>query len=104
MRTALALLLMLAGACGTAEPVARAPAPTATREAAPVDAGVGADASRRRHPGEDFATKHMVYEEDEDGGVAPADHHEMLWGDYIDKRGKPAVGWHSHHPATGNAR
>ncbi len=34
----------------------------------------------------------------------PHHHNEMLWGDYIDKQGKPAVGYHSHDPVTGNAQ
>lgn len=34
----------------------------------------------------------------------PHDHTEMLWGDYIDKQGRAAVGYHSHDPVTGNAR
>jgi len=34
----------------------------------------------------------------------PHHHTEMLWGDYIDKQGKPAVGYHSHDPVTGNAQ
>jgi hypothetical protein len=34
----------------------------------------------------------------------PHSHTEMLWGDYIDKQGKPAVGYHSHDPVTGNAQ
>jgi hypothetical protein len=34
----------------------------------------------------------------------PHHHVEMLWGDYIDRQGKPAVGYHSHDPVTGNAQ
>jgi hypothetical protein len=34
----------------------------------------------------------------------PVNHTEMLWGDYMDKQGNPAVGWHSHDPVTGNAQ
>jgi hypothetical protein len=42
---------------------------------------------------------HMAFDEN---GI-PHLHHEWLWGDYIDKQGKPQVGYHSHDPATGNA-
>ena len=34
----------------------------------------------------------------------PTNHTEMLWGDYVDKQGNPAVGWHNHDPVTGNAQ
>ena len=34
----------------------------------------------------------------------PVNHTEMLWGDYLDKQGNPAVGWHSHDPVSGNAQ
>ena len=43
---------------------------------------------------------HMTFDEH---GI-PTNHSEMLWGDYIDKHGSPAVGWHSHDPVTGNAQ
>jgi hypothetical protein len=43
---------------------------------------------------------HMTFDEN---GI-PVNHSEMLWGDYIDKQGNPAVGWHSHDPVTGNAQ
>jgi hypothetical protein len=43
---------------------------------------------------------HMSFDEQ---GI-PVNHTEMLWGDYIDKQGNPAVGFHSHDPATGNAQ
>jgi hypothetical protein len=43
---------------------------------------------------------HMTFDEH---GI-PVNHTEMLWGDYIDKQGNPAVGFHSHDPATGNAQ
>ena len=43
---------------------------------------------------------HMSFDE---SGI-PVNHTEMLWGDYIDKQGNPAVGFHSHDPATGNAQ
>jgi hypothetical protein len=43
---------------------------------------------------------HMTFDEN---GI-PVNHTEMLWGDYIDKQGNPAVGWHSHDPVTGNAQ
>ncbi len=42
---------------------------------------------------------HMTF----DATGIPQNHTDMLWGDYIDKQGKPAVGWHSHDPVTGNA-
>ncbi len=34
----------------------------------------------------------------------PISHTDMLWGDYIDRQGNPAVGFHSHDPAHGNAQ
>lgn len=34
----------------------------------------------------------------------PHSHSDMLWGDYIDKQGRPAVGYHSHDPVHGNAQ
>lgn len=43
---------------------------------------------------------HMTF----DAHGIPSNHHEMLWGDYIDKQGHPAVGWHSHDPVSGNAQ
>jgi hypothetical protein len=43
---------------------------------------------------------HMTF----DANGIPTNHLEMLWGDYIDKQGHPAVGWHSHDPVTGNAQ
>jgi hypothetical protein len=43
---------------------------------------------------------HMTF----DATGIPANHTDMLWGDFIDKQGKPAVGWHSHDPVTGNAQ
>ena len=43
---------------------------------------------------------HMTF----DSHGIPSNHHEMLWGDYIDKQGNPAVGWHSHDPVSGNAQ
>ena len=43
---------------------------------------------------------HMTFDE---SGI-PVNHTDMLWGDYIDKQGNPAVGWHSHDPVTGNAQ
>jgi hypothetical protein len=43
---------------------------------------------------------HMTFDEN---GI-PVNHTDMLWGDYIDKQGNPAVGWHSHDPVTGNAQ
>jgi hypothetical protein len=39
---------------------------------------------------------------DENG--IPTNHSDMLWGDYIDKQGNPAVGFHSHDPVSGNAQ
>jgi hypothetical protein len=42
---------------------------------------------------------HMSFDEN---GV-PIAHTDMLWGDYIDKQGNPAVGFHSHDPVHGNA-
>lgn len=61
------------------------------------------------HPGGDLAHGglkaevqgyHMSFDE---SGI-PVNHTDMLWGDYIDKQGNPAVGWHSHDPVTGNAQ
>lgn len=43
---------------------------------------------------------HMSFDE---SGI-PTNHTDMLWGDYIDKQGNPAVGWHSHDPVSGNAQ
>ena len=43
---------------------------------------------------------HMTFGDD---GI-PIEHTEMLWGDYVNQQGDPAVGWHSHDPTTGNAR
>lgn len=43
---------------------------------------------------------HMSFDE---SGV-PVSHTDMLWGDYIDKQGNPAVGFHSHDPVAGNAQ
>jgi hypothetical protein len=43
---------------------------------------------------------HMTF----DANGIPTNHVEMLWGDYIDRQGHPAVGWHSHDPVTGNAQ
>jgi hypothetical protein len=42
---------------------------------------------------------HMSFDEN---GI-PISHTDMLWGDYIDKQGNPAVGFHSHDPVSGNA-
>lgn len=39
-----------------------------------------------------------------DANGIPTNHTELLWGDYIDKQGNPAVGWHSHDPVSGNAQ
>jgi hypothetical protein len=92
------LLLIGIGACGRA---ARPPDPRV--DLAPLDAGVAADASRRAHPGPDHGAKHVILDE-LDGGVAPVNHGELLWGDYVDRQGRAAIGWHSHDPVTGNAR
>ncbi len=43
---------------------------------------------------------HMTF----DATGIPVNHADMLWGDYIDKQGQPAVGWHSHDPVSGNAQ
>ena len=43
---------------------------------------------------------HMSFDEN---GI-PTNHTDMLWGDYIDKQGNPAVGFHSHDPVSGNAQ
>lgn len=43
---------------------------------------------------------HMSFDE---SGI-PVQHTDMLWGDYIDKQGNPAVGFHSHDPVSGNAQ
>jgi hypothetical protein len=42
---------------------------------------------------------HMSFDEN---GI-PISHTDMLWGDYIDRQGNPAVGFHSHDPVSGNA-
>jgi hypothetical protein len=39
-----------------------------------------------------------------DANGIPTNHVELLWGDYVDRQGNPAVGWHSHDPVTGNAQ
>jgi hypothetical protein len=52
----------------------------------------------------DFSEKHMVFDDDLDAGPIPIDHTDMRWGDYIDRHGRPAVGWHSHDRDAGNAR
>ena len=54
------------------------------------------------HSGDDGGVQgyHMSFDE---SGI-PVNHSDMLWGDYIDKQGNPAVGWHSHDPVTGNAQ
>lgn len=46
------------------------------------------------------AHAHMTYD---DAGI-PVQHIEMRWGNYVDRQGDPAIGWHSHDPVTGNAR
>lgn len=56
------------------------------------DAGTGTDAGVEGY--------HLT--PDESGLHWP--HTEMLYGDYIDKQGNPATGWHSHDPVTGNAQ
>jgi hypothetical protein len=43
---------------------------------------------------------HMSFDE---SGI-PVSHSDMLWGDYLDKQGNPAVGFHSHDPVSGNAQ
>lgn len=43
---------------------------------------------------------HMTF----DATGIPTNHTDMLWGDFIDKQGNPAVGWHSHDPVSGNAQ
>ncbi len=89
-------LALIAGACGKSRaPEPQPPAPVTTVEA---------DAATRVHPAEDFGEKHLVFD-DFDGGVpAPQAHREKLWGNYIDKQGHPAAGWHSHDPEIGNAQ
>jgi hypothetical protein len=87
--------------CGTSDrPVPRS---GVDRPPPPPDAGP-ADASHRIHPGPDggdeMSMKHTTF----DGEGAPTNHTDLLWGDYIDKEGKPAVGWHSHDPVKGNAQ
>ncbi len=39
-----------------------------------------------------------------DANGIPTNHTDLLWGDYIDKQGNPAVGWHSHDLVSGNAQ
>jgi hypothetical protein len=97
MQTYLTLLVVILGCgCGSSErPVERVAG----------DPTVPADASHRTHPGPDagadeLAQKHMTFDEK----AAPINHTELLWGDYVDKQGKPAIGWHSHDPVVGNAR
>jgi hypothetical protein len=58
--------------------------------------GVGPDVG----PDVDVRGYHMTFDE---SGI-PVNHSDMLWGDYIDKQGNPAVGWHSHDPVAGNAQ
>jgi hypothetical protein len=49
---------------------------------------------------DDVEGYHMTFDE---SGI-PIQHTDMLWGDYIDKQGNPAVGFHSHDPVSGNAQ
>jgi hypothetical protein len=65
---------------------------------APPSASAGAGQAAPSDQGVDGY--HMTFDEN---GI-PVNHTEMLWGDYIDKQGNPAVGWHSHDPVTGNAQ
>lgn len=51
-------------------------------------------------PPEEVEGYHMSF----DANGIPTNHVDLLWGDYIDKQGNPAVGWHSHDPVTGNAQ
>lgn len=84
------------------------------RSAAPRDAAVpmGADAAAAVEPPvaaplgdlDNGGNKHMTFAVDLDGGTVLVEHKEMQWGDYLDRQGRPAVGWHSHDPATGNAQ
>jgi hypothetical protein len=102
-------LLLVAAACGKTDKPSPAPSP-ATPPAtpldaspAPLDAGAApSDASPRVHPAP--GQKHMSFDDDPDAGSVPQDHADRLWGDYVDREGKPSVGWHSHDPVTGNAR
>lgn len=61
--------------------------------------GAAGDTAHGGHNGE-VQGYHMSFDE---SGI-PVNHTDMLWGDYIDKQGNPAVGWHSHDPVTGNAQ
>jgi hypothetical protein len=83
----IAALVLLVG-CGTADRADSA-------HPGPGRAEVSADAG----PGE-MSDKNFVF--DENG--APTYHTDRLWGNYVDKDGKPQVGWHSHDPKTGVAR
>lgn len=64
--------------------------------------GTGHSGSEHAHGQRDGEVQgyHMSFDE---SGI-PVNHSDMLWGDYIDKQGNPAVGWHSHDPVTGNAQ
>lgn len=62
-----------------------------------ISMGVGATAAAADSGVEGY---HMSFDEN---GI-PVNHTEMLWGDYIDKQGNPAVGFHSHDPVSGNAQ
>ena len=64
----------------------------------PTDAG-GATASASAPTG-GVEGYHMSF----DANGIPTNHVDLLWGDYVDKQGNPAVGWHSHDPVTGNAQ
>ncbi|HUH05353.1 MAG TPA: hypothetical protein VML75_25325 [Kofleriaceae bacterium] len=59
--------------------------------------GVGATAAASDSGVEGY---HMTFDE---SGI-PVQHTDMMWGDYIDKQGNPAVGFHSHDPISGNAQ
>ncbi len=59
----------------------------------------GAAPTSQAHPGSDVDGYHMSLE-----NGFPVNHTEVLWGDYVDKQGNPAVGFHSHDPVTGNAQ
>jgi hypothetical protein len=86
-----------AGACGTAEPMTPGhPAAARALDAAPAPAAVP-DA-------QGYRDKHLVFDDELDGGPVPQAHADLRWGNYIDREGRPAVGLHSHDPATGNAR
>jgi len=100
-----------------AAPPAEAPLPPGHHRMPPPAASGGAPAVINIYVGAGPAPSVQVHNQANGGGGGiegyhlavdehgiPHHHTEMLWGDYIDKQGKPAVGYHSHDPVTGNAQ